>query len=140
MKKIFTLCLLFFFFALVKFSPGIMAQCPIGYAPAELNWDNIDFLPSNNARYTGFYPFAAFPYNQNFTIGTHRLNFVMAPQANIILNGENGANTADAGTGDDVQFTTTSAANTTITMTFDADAANMMFSLFDLDTSQSVTI
>ncbi len=94
-----------------------MAQCPVGYTAAELNWDNIDFLPSNNIRYTGFYPSAAFPYNQNFTIGTRRLNFVMAPQANITLDGENGTNTAHAGSfalaGDDVQFTTTAAANTT---------------------------
>jgi len=143
MKKNITLYL-FLAIVMLFFSLAARAQCAAGYTTAELNWDNIDFLPSNNARYTGFYPSAAFPYNQNFTIGTRRLNFVMAPQANITLNGENGTNTAHAGSlataGDDVQFTTTSTANTTITMTFDADVANVKFSLFDLDNSQRVTI
>ncbi|HEY6504345.1 MAG TPA: GEVED domain-containing protein, partial [Chitinophagaceae bacterium] len=60
------------------------------------------------------------------------------------LNGENAIHTGNAGSlataGDDVQFTTTSAANTTCTMTFDTDVANVRFSLFDLDNSQRVTI
>ncbi len=120
------------------------AQCPAGSAQAQLNWDHIDFLPSNNTRYTSFYPSAAFPYNQNFTIGTRTLNFSMAPAANITLNGENGTNTAHAGSfataGDDVQFTTTATANTTITMTFDINVSNVQFSLFDLDVNQRVNI
>lgn len=143
MKANLTLYLLFVILMLL-FSVAARAQCAAGYTAAELNWDNIDFLPSNNVRYTNFYPSAAFPYNQNFAIGTRRVNFVMAPQANITLNGENGTNTAHAGSfataGDDVQFTTTSTANTTVTMTFDADVANVMFSLFDLDNSQRITI
>src|SRR4029079_6074138 len=82
---------------MLLFSFAARAQCGAGYSAAELNWDNIDFLPSNNVRYTSFYPSAAFPYNQNFTIGTRRVNFTMAPQANITLNGENGTNTAHPG-------------------------------------------
>lgn len=122
---------------------GVNAQC----TNATLNWDNLDFLPSNNTRYTSFYPSSAFPYNQNFTIGTRTVNFTMAPQNNITLNGENSINTGHAGSlpatsgaGDDVQFTTSSAAVTTITMTFDANVTNLEFSLFDLDNSQSVNI
>jgi hypothetical protein len=144
MKKNFTL---YFFLVLsvsIKFTPGANAQCAAGYTAAQLNWDNIDFLPSNNTRYTSFYTSAAFPYSQNFTIGTRQVNFVMAPQANITLNGENGTNTAHAGSfataGDDIQFTTTAAGATTITMRFDADVANVRFSLFDLDNSQRVTL
>ena len=143
MKRNITLYL-FLAVVMLLFSLAAKAQCGAGYTAAELNWDNIDFLPSNNVRYTSFYPSAAFPYNQNFTIGTRRVNFTMAPQANITLNGENGTNTAQLGSfataGDDVQFTTTSTANTTVTMTFDADVANVMFSLFDLDNNQRVTI
>ncbi|MGK2860771.1 MAG: GEVED domain-containing protein [Chitinophagaceae bacterium] len=120
------------------------AQCPAGSTQAQLNWDHIDFLPSNNTRYSSFYPSAAFPYNQNFTIGTRKLNFAMAPSANITLNGENGTNTAHAGSfataGDDVQFTTTASANTTVTMTFDANVSNVQFSVFDLDVNQRVNV
>ncbi|HLG40422.1 MAG TPA: GEVED domain-containing protein [Chitinophagaceae bacterium] len=144
MKKNFTLYFLFASVVFLFFNPDAKSQCPVGYTAAELNWDNLDFLPSNNANYSTFYPSSAFPYNQNFTIGTRRLNFVMAPQANITLNGENGTNTGHTGSfaaaGDDVQFTTTSTASTATTMTFDADVANVMFSLFDLDNSQRITI
>jgi hypothetical protein len=144
MKKNFTLHFSFVLFFLLFFSLPGNTQCPAGYVAAELNWDNLDFLPSNNARYTAYYPSAAFPYNQNFAIGTRRLNFVMAPQTNITLNGENGINTAHAGSfataGDDVQFTTTVTTNTTLTMTFDLNVANARFSLFDLDNNQRATI
>ncbi|HEY6505229.1 MAG TPA: hypothetical protein VIZ28_14740, partial [Chitinophagaceae bacterium] len=114
MKKNFTLGFFIILCSMSNFSPGLHAQCTAGYTNAELNWDHLDFLPSNNVRYTSFYPTAAFPYTQNFAIGTRRLNFVMAPQANITLNGENATHTGHAGSlataGDDVQFTTTSAA------------------------------
>src|SRR5687767_12124615 len=107
------------------FSNNLNAQCGAGFTAAELNWDHLDYLPSNNADYTSFYPSAAFPYNQNFTIGTRRLNIQATPQANIVLNGENGLNTAHtasfASAGDDVQYTTTTNANTTVRLTFDVD-------------------
>jgi hypothetical protein len=144
MKKNFTLYFLFVSTLFLFYGPDTKAQCPVGYSSAQLNWDNIDFLPSNNVRYTSYYPSAAFPYNQNFAIGIRKVNFAMAPQANITLNGENGTNTAHVGSfasaGDDVQFTTNSAANSSVTMTFDADVANVRFVLFDLDNSQRVTI
>ena len=135
----------YFLIALILFLTVIgMAQCPVGYTQAQLNWDNLDFLPSNNARYSPFYPTAAFPYNQNFTIGPRTVNFTMAPAANITLNGENGTNTAHTGSfataGDDVQFTTTVITNSTLTMTFDMNVANVQFSLFDLDVNQRVNI
>ena len=130
--------------SVLVFSGVGFSQCPGGYTQAQLNWDHIDFLPSNNVRYSSFYPSAAFPYNQNFTIGTRTVNFVMAPAANITLNGENGTHVGHAGSfataGDDVQFTTTSTANTAITTTFDADVANVRFSIFDLDFNQRVNI
>src|SRR5690606_5714340 len=102
----------------------LTAQCGAGTTQAELNWDHIDFLPSNNTRYTDFYPSSSFPYTQNFSMGTRKVTFQMAPQANIVLNGENETNTAHAGSpevtaGADVQFTTNTSANTTITFTFD---------------------
>jgi hypothetical protein len=143
MEKNFTL---YFFLLIVSINitPRAHAQCGAGYTAAQLNWDHIDFLPSNNVRYTSFYTSSAFPYSQNFTIGTRKVNFAMAPQASITLNGENGTNTAHAGSfataGDDVQFTTTVATASTITMRFDADVTNVKFSLFDLDNSQRVTI
>ena len=142
MKNTFTPLRFLALAAVMALASGVNAQC----TASTLNWDNLDFLPSNNARYTAYYPSAAFPYNQNFTMGSRTVNFTMAPQANITLNGENGTNTAHAGSlpsasaGDDVQFTTTAAAATTITMTWDADVTNLQFSLFDLDNGQSVTI
>lgn len=123
---------------------GATAQCPVGYTAAELNWDHVDFLPSNNARYTGFYPVATFPYEQNFVLATRTINFKMAPATGITLNGENGNNTAHAGSfataGDDVQFTTTVATTITITMMLDAEVANFRFSVFDLDNGQRIRI
>jgi hypothetical protein len=119
------------------------AQCPGGYTASQLNWDNLDFLPSNNTRYTDFYPNAAFPYNQNFTMGTRTVNFVMAPANTLALGGENGTNTAHAApvtAGDDVQFTTSGTGDNTITITFDADVANLRFSLFDIDNGQRATV
>lgn len=121
------------------------AQCPVGYTQSQLNWDYLDFLPTTSPTYyTPFYISGITPYNQNFSMGTRRVNFTMAPAANITLDGENLTNTADLGSfstpGHDVQFTTTNAANTTITFNFDADVANAKFSLFDLDNNQRVTI
>jgi hypothetical protein len=142
MKNTFTPLSVIALAAVMSVASGVNAQC----TNATLNWDNLDFLPSNNTRYTSFFPTAAFPYNQNFTIGTRTVNFTMAPQNNITLNGENGTNTAHAASlpaaaaGDDVQFTTAAATATTIIMTFDADVTNLQFSLFDLDNSQSVNI
>ena len=120
-------------------------QCPGGYTQSQLNWDYLDFLPTTSPTYyTPFYISGITPYNQNFSMGTRRVNFAIAPTANITLDGENLTNTADAGSfstpGFDVQFTTTNAANTTITMTFDADVANIKFSLFDLDNNQRVIV
>jgi hypothetical protein len=147
MKKTFTPPLIFLIAAMIYLPAGVNAQCGVGYTASELNWDNIDFLPSDNPRYTSFYPVATatiFPFTQNFTIGTRKVNFAMAPNdgTSLVLNGENGSNTAHAGTpvtaGDDVQFTTGVTTNCTITLTFDADVANVQFSLFDLDNSQRV--
>jgi GEVED domain/Secretion system C-terminal sorting domain len=144
MNKNFTLKLYFLTISILALSATGITQCPGGYTQAQLNWDHIDFLPSNNVRYSSFYPSAAFPYNQNFTIGTRTVNFAMAPAANITLNGENGSHTGHTGSfatsGDDVQFTTTSTANTNITTTFDADVANVRFSIFDVDFNQRVNI
>ena len=119
------------------------AQCGAGYTQAELNWDYLDFLPSNSATfYTPFYVAGITPYNQNFSMGPRRINFQTT--TSVTLNGENATNTADAGSfatpGQDVQFTTTITGNSTITINFDIDVQNVKFSLFDLDNSQRVTI
>lgn len=138
MKTKFTLRL-FLFAASCWYSPDSSAQC----TASELNWDNIDFLPSNNVRYTGFYPTAAFPYNQNFIMGTRTVNFAMAPANTLTLNGENGTNTAHTApvtAGDDVQFTTSNNGNNTITITFDINVTNFQFSLFDIDNNQRATV
>jgi hypothetical protein len=138
--RVFSVCVVF-----SMISSSAYSQCGVGTTAAQLNWDNIDFLPSNNTRYTPFYPSTAFPYTQNFAMGPRTVNFVMAAQANITLNGENGTNTAHAGSfsaaGDDVQFTTTSSAvASTITIQFDINVANVRFSMFDVDVNQRVNI
>src|SRR5688500_18132112 len=45
------------------------SQCPGGYTQTQVNWDELDFLPSTGSAYTTFYLSAAFPYNQNFAAG-----------------------------------------------------------------------
>lgn len=132
MKTIFTPFFFLWITAFISSSPAVNAQC----TAAELNWDNLEFLPSNNMRYTSFYPSASFPYTQNFTIGTRTVNFTMAPANSITLNGENGINTVAAG--DDVQFTTTVSSNTTITISFDAEVTDLAFTIYDLDNSQRI--
>lgn len=122
-----------------------IGQCGAGTTAAELNWDHLDFLPSNNTNYSNFYPSAAFPYTQQFSMGTRKVSFAMSPAANVTLNGENTTNTAHGGSpnvtdGADVQFTTTNSGNTSITFTFDAEVSNLRFSLFDLDNSQRATV
>jgi hypothetical protein len=127
------------------------AQCPVVGGPwtqSQLNWDYLDFLPNlgvpATTYYTPFYISGITPYTQTFAMGPRRVTFTMAPSGNIGMDGENATNTADAGSfataGHDVQFTTSNAANTTITMTFDAEVANVQFSLFDLDNNQRVNI
>lgn len=119
------------------------AQCPGGTTASELNWDALDFLPSNNTRYTDFYPNATFPYNQNFAMGTRTVNFTMGPANTLTLNGENATNTAHTApvtAGDDVQFTTSNTGNNTVTITFDAEVRNVQFSLFDVDQNQRATV
>jgi hypothetical protein len=132
MKKIFTPLRFLIAATIISIPQTVHAQC----TNAKLNWDNLDFLPSNNLRYTSYYPSAAFPYNQNFTIGTRTVNFVMAPANTIALDGENGVNTVTAD--DDVQFTTSASTNSTITITFDLEITNLAFSIFDLDNNQTV--
>lgn len=67
----------------------------------------------------------------------------MASTSNFTLNGENATNTAHSGSfaasGQDVQFTTNTTSAKTITMTFDDEVANVMFSMFDLDNNQRLT-
>lgn len=143
MKKVYTNLLAIIVLITVSFHHA-SGQCAAGYTQSQLNWDYLDFLPSANANYTPSYLLGITPYDQDYSIGTRRVNFTMAPAGNIILNGENATNTANAlsfaSPGQDVQFTTTNSANTTITMTFDADVTNVRFSLFDLDNNQRVTI
>lgn len=131
-----------FLFVFLSAMHSSNAQCGGGFTQSQLNWDYLDFLPSANPNYTPSYLAGITPYNQNFVMGTRRINFAMG--ANITLEGENASSTADAGSfstaGQDVQFTTTNAAPTTITMTFDAEVTNVRFSMFDLDNSQRVTI
>lgn len=123
------------------------AQCPATGGPwtqSQLNWDNLDFLPSNDANYTPSYTGTITPYFQRFTLGTRRVEFTMASNMQFTLNGENQTNTAHASSnntaGADVQFTTTTNNNRTITINFDAEVGNLNFSMFDLDNNQRVTI
>jgi len=109
------------------------AQCIAGYTAARLDWENIDFLPSNNTLYTNFYNATTFPYTQKFGIGTRTVTFSMSND--LTLAGENNDQTADAGA--DVEFS----GNTgTITMTFDQEVMNVRFSIYDIDRRQNVTI
>ncbi|MFM2337655.1 MAG: hypothetical protein RL115_848 [Bacteroidota bacterium] len=137
MKKIYSFFLLLFTLTLCT---NTKAQC----TTAELNWDFLDFLPSNAINYTSHYTSSAFPYSQNFALGTRRLSFTMTPASNIILEGENAINTGHASSvataGDDVQFTTITSSNSTVLMSLDSNVTSMNFSLFDLDNNQRVTI
>lgn len=147
MKKQYQLLLFsLLFYSATSLTIDVNAQCPGGYTQSQLNWDWLDFLPSTGTSYTDWYD-SPLPstraYIQTFSMGTRRVQFTMASTSNFTLNGENAINTAHSGSfataGDDVQFTTGTTSNRTITMTFDADVANVQFSIFDLDGSQRIT-
>jgi CRISPR/Cas system-associated endoribonuclease Cas2 len=117
------------------------AQCGGGYTQAKINWDNLDFYYNSG----GGAPYSNYVTNtmaltQKFAIGVNTLTVGVG--SNITINGENTLNTAEAGsygTGADVQFTTT-AASTTITLTFTTEVQNLKFSIYDVDNNQRVNI
>lgn len=117
------------------------AQCGAGYTQAQVNWDNLDFYYNSGggAPYNN-YVTNTMALTQKFAIGINTLTVGVG--SNITINGENTSNTAEAGsygTGADVQFTTT-AAGTTITLTFAAEVQNLKFSIYDLDNNQRVNV
>ena len=120
------------------------AQCASG-TTAQINWDNLDFYyvstgaPYGNGSNTS-YVTAAHAATQKFAIGKNTLTFSIG--ANITINGENTTNTAEAGSfgsGADAQFTTTAAA-TTMTLTFNSPVSFVQFSIYDLDANQRIAI
>lgn len=118
------------------FSINLSAQCPGGYTQAKLNWDFRDYLVSTG-NYAGFVS-PARAAAQRFTIGTNAL--LISYSGTITNNGEDETHTADAGT--DLNYSTVAAAGNTalITLIFDTEAANVLFSVYDIDRRQIVTI
>lgn len=116
------------------------AQCsalPGGpWTQSHLNWDYLDFLPSANTNYTGSYVSGITPYNQNFVMGTRRVNFTLTNS--VYIDGETAVQTADAGS--DVRFDVDELGSTVMTITFDADVRNLTFSIYDIDRRQAVAI
>ena len=135
MKKLYSFKV--FIFPILLFTPGIfsIAQCPAGATVANVNWDNLDYL-TRAGTYAAFVP-VALMQNQKFTIGRNRLSINIP--ATITTAGENITNTAEAGSfgaGADVEY----GGNGSITITFDTVVYNMQFSLYDIDTLQSVQV
>jgi hypothetical protein len=143
MKKLYPVLV---FFAGVLMGVKTEAQCPVGRTQSQLNWDWLDYLPSsagtNSANYLPSYPFANYPYTQAFTMGPNRLRIIHSNPGSTTLHGENATHTGEAGsfgTGQDVHFVTTTSTLRTITIVFDAEVANLQFSLYDMDAGQRVT-
>lgn len=125
--------------SIVLMTSGIFsaAQCPAGYTTAQLNWDNLDYL-SRVGSYSTFVT-NAMMYTQNFTIGTNRLtiNFpgtITTAGENLVHGGA--GETGSFGAGADVQYN----GNGAITITFDQAVYNLQFSLYDIDSAQTVAI
>ncbi|MFL5738807.1 MAG: GEVED domain-containing protein [Flavisolibacter sp.] len=111
------------------------AQCPVGSSTATVNWDNLDYL-TQSGNYAAFVS-TAMMQTQKFTMGVNRLSINFP--ATFTTAGETTINTAEAGsygTGADVEYNGLGA----ITITFDAAVNNLQFSLYDIDSSQSVRI
>lgn len=144
MKKLYPVLLAF---GVVCLSQKITAQCAVGLTQSQINWDNLDYLPSsagtNSAVYTPSYPSVNFPYTQSFMMGPNRVRFIHSNPGSTTLNGEDALHTGEAGsfgTGQDVSFVTTTTAARTITILFDTEVSNLQFSLFDMDNGQRVTV
>lgn len=128
------------------------AQCGAGYTQATLNWDRVDYYwnSGGGAPYQS-YVTDAMEMNQKFAIGPNYVtialstNDMVSPPTGSPTYGsaENATHTGDAGsygTGDDVQFNTSTSATRTITFTFATEVQNLKFSLYDLDNNQMVTV
>lgn len=112
------------------------SQCPTGWnGTATLKWDNRCYLLSTG-NYTG-YVTAAMSQSQNFTLGTNSMTIARA--AAITANGTNTTVTAvtgSYGSGASASFN----GNGTITLTLDTVVANLQFSLYDIDNSQTANV
>ncbi len=110
------------------------AQCASGWNEATLNWDQMDYL-TTAGNYAGFVT-PSMRDTQFFTIGVNRVKFKLT---GITTAGENGANTAEAGSygsGDDVEYGNTG----TVEITFDAPVFNLRFSIYDIDANQRMVL
>ena len=111
------------------------AQCPAGSATATVNWDNLEYL-SQTGNYAAFVT-PAMMQTQKFTIGVNRVTIGMT--ATFTTAGTNTINTAELGsygTGADVEYN----GSGSITMSFDAPVNNFQFSLYDIDSLQTVKV
>ena len=142
MKKFYLVKLFYLFITIFLFQQA-HAQCPVGWTggTATVKWDNRFYLiTTGNYAYSavlGTGVTAAMSSSQNFTIGTNFVNITFA--GGISTTGRNTSNTGTTGSfgsGYAVQY----ANNGTITLTFDTVAANVQFSLYDIDNSQSATV
>lgn len=124
------------------------AQCGAGYTQAQLNWDRVDYYwnSGGSAPYQNYIT-DAMEQNQKFAIGPNYLtialssNSMVSPSTSSPIYGsaENTSHTGDiAGyTGADVQYNPSSN-NQTITLTFNNEASNVQFTLYDVDASQRI--
>lgn len=115
------------------------AQCGGGYTTAQLNWDNLDYYynSGSGSPYTNYINDTR-EMSQKFGIGTNWLTITTSSNA-LITTTENGTHTGDATgyTGEDVQYNPSSNGQT-ITITFNDEAANVSFTLYDVDRSQRI--
>jgi hypothetical protein len=141
MKK-FYLVKLFNLLSFLLFSFNSISQCPVGWnGTATIKWDNRFYLITTgnwafNAG-TGTGVTAAMSTSQNFSLGTNRANITFAGA--ITTSGRNTTNTGNAasfGSGNAIQY----ANGGTITITLDTVVANLQFSLYDIDNSQTATV
>jgi hypothetical protein len=111
------------------------AQCPSGSSTATVNWDNLEYL-SQTGNYASFVT-TAMMQTQKFTMGVNRVT-IGIPNT-LTTAGTSIINTAEAGsfgTGADVEYN----GSGSITMSFDAPVFNFQFSLYDIDSLQTVKV
>ncbi|HEV7621430.1 MAG TPA: hypothetical protein VGO09_06850, partial [Flavisolibacter sp.] len=120
-------------------TPGLsQAQCPAGSAQARLSWDNLNYYYNSGTNLAPYgyagnnYVSNAMEQTQNFAIGPGSVTFFTSNPG--IAKGQNKIHTGDIAsfTGADVQFTPTGNGQA-LTITFDQEVQNVLFTLYDID-------
>lgn len=119
---------------------ALLSQCNVGYTQAQLNWDYLNYwYNSGGSSPYGSYINDTREQSQRYAIGSNWLTIATSSNA-LVTTTENTSHAGDVAAmyaGADVQYNP-SAGGQTITITFNDEAMNVQFSLYDVDRSQQI--